>query len=133
MLSKTIDKFSLGRLMVVLVLLAAPVQRAAAGALEDRFELLELMDRYGVVHDFGSPEEYADLFTDDGEISVGNGPALLKGRDALVTQARRDHERFGTPTQADGGGSSIMRHIITNRVARLTGHGEAQGSSYVIL
>ena len=61
------------------------------------------MDRYGVVHDFGSPAEYADLFTDDGEISVGHGPALLKGREALITQAQRDRERFGTPAQADGG------------------------------
>ena len=42
-------------------------------------------------------------------------------------------ERFGTPTQADGGLVNHERHIITNRVARLTGHGEAQGSSITLI
>lgn len=114
------------------LLLAAPIQQAAASNAEERFELLELMDRYGVVHDFGTAAEYADLFTDDGEISVANGPVLVKGREALMEQARRDHERFGGPVQADGTRASIMRHIITNRVVRITGPAQAQGSSYVI-
>lgn len=124
------DKMGVRLFLAALVLLAAPVQRATSGGLEDRFEIMELMDRYGVVHDFGTPEEYADLFTDDGEISIGNAPALIKGRPALIAQARRDHERFGVP--GAGGNSSIMRHVITNRVVRLTSNAEAQGSSYVI-
>ena len=117
---------------IILLLLAAPVRQALSSTAEDRFEILELMDRYGVVHDLGSPEEYADLFTEDGEISAAKGPVLVKGRQALIEQARQDHERFGGPTQADGTKTSIMRHIITDRIVRLTGAGQAQGSSYVI-
>ncbi len=50
-------------------------------AIADRTLIRELMDRYGIVHDSGSPEEYADLFTDDGEIAVApGGPAIVKGR-----------------------------------------------------
>jgi hypothetical protein len=75
--------------------LLAVCHTAIAGEAEDRLAILELMDPYGVVHDFGSPEEYADLFTEDGEIAIGNGPAIVKGRAALIEQGQRDHERFG--------------------------------------
>ncbi|MEO6367464.1 MAG: nuclear transport factor 2 family protein [Steroidobacteraceae bacterium] len=98
-----------------------------ASEAEDRFLIMELMDRYGVVHDFGSPEEYADLFTAEGEIGT-----RTKGREALITQAKRDHERFSAPPGPDGKVSSIMRHIISNRVVKLTGKDTAEGSCYVI-
>ena len=100
---------------------------AAASDVEDRFLIMELMDRYGVVHDFGSPEEYADLFTAEGEIGTST-----KGREALIAQAKRDHERFSAPPGPDGKVSSIMRHIISNRVVKLTGPDTAEGSCYVI-
>jgi SnoaL-like domain len=132
MFSNARDILSVRPVAVLLLLLLAPAQRAASSNVEDRFELYELMDRYGVVHDFGSPAEYADLFTADGEISVADGPVLVKGREALMAQAQRDHERFGGRAQGDGSSSSIMRHIITNRVVRITGPAEAYGSSYVI-
>jgi hypothetical protein len=106
---------------------------AASSEAEERFLIMELMDRYGVVHDFGTPEQYADLFTEDGEIATGKGrPAIVKGRQALLQQARRDHERFGAPPGPDGEFSSIMRHLISNRVVTLTGPASAEGSSYVI-
>lgn len=105
---------------------------AMAGEAEDRLAILELMDRYGVVHDFGSPEDYADLFTEDGEIAVGSGPTIVKGRAALIAQGQRDHERFGAPPDQDGNVSSIMRHVISNRVVKLTGKASAEGSSYVL-
>lgn len=106
---------------------------SAASEAEDRFLIMELMDRYGVVHDFGTPEQYADLFTEDGEIATGKGrPAIVKGRQALIQQAQRDHERFGAPPGPDGEFSSIMRHVISNRVVSLTGSASAEGSSYVI-
>ena len=57
---------------------------AVASDAEDRFLIMELMDRYGVIHDFGTPEEYADLFTADGEIGT-----RTKGRQALIEQAKR--------------------------------------------
>jgi hypothetical protein len=100
---------------------------AAASEPEDRFLIMELMDRYGVVHDFGSPQEYADLFTVDGEIGT-----RVKGREALIEQARRDRERYSAPPGPDGKVSSIMRHLISNRIVKLTGPDTAEGSCYVI-
>jgi SnoaL-like domain len=102
-----------------------------AGASADRVLILDLMNRYGAVHDFGSPEEYADLFTADGAIMVGNGPALAKGRDALIAMAKSDHERFSEEPGPDGKTSSIMRHLITNAQISLTGPDTADGTSYV--
>jgi hypothetical protein len=105
---------------------------AAASEVEDRFLIMELMDRYGVVHDFGTPQQYADLFTEDAEIATGKGrPPVVKGRQALIKQAERDHERFGSK-DAEGEFSSIMRHVISNRLVSLTGPQTAEGSSYVI-
>ncbi len=98
----------------------------------DRTLIRELMDRYGVVHDSGTPEEYADLFTVDGEIAVSpGGPAVVKGRQALMAQARRDHERFGNEPAANGTTTSIMRHLISNAQIAITGPGTATGTCYV--
>ena len=98
----------------------------------DRTLIRELMDRYGVLHDSGTPEEYADLFTADGEIAVSpGGPAVVKGRQALMAQARRDHERFGNEPAANGTTTSIMRHLISNAQIAITGPGAATGTCYV--
>jgi hypothetical protein len=98
----------------------------------DRTLIRELMDRYGIVHDSGTPEEYADLFTADGEIAVAaGGPAIVKGRQALLAQARRDHERFSTEPAAGGKTTSIMRHLISNSQITLTGPDSATGTCYV--
>lgn len=104
---------------------------AAAGPADDRLQIYELMDRYGVVHDFGTPEDYAGLFTPDAEISVGAGPPVVKGHDALVAMAQRDHQRFGGAVTADGKSSLIMRHVVSNRSVELEGKGAARGSCYV--
>jgi hypothetical protein len=125
-----INNLRLGVALAGLSLLATTA--AFADDTSNRVQIMELMDRYGVVHDFGTPEEYADLFTQDGEIAVGNGPPIVKGREALIAQARRDQERFGAPPAADGSRSSIMRHIITNRIVKRAGRNDAEGSSYVI-
>jgi hypothetical protein len=95
----------------------------------ERMLVRELMDRYGVVHDSGTADEYADLFTADGEIASG-GRVLVKGREALLAQARRDHDRYGE-TDANGRWSSIMRHLISNPQVRITGAGTAEGTCYV--
>ncbi|MCC6630663.1 MAG: nuclear transport factor 2 family protein [Gammaproteobacteria bacterium] len=119
----------------MLLLLAAPAMLCAADSLQDiadRTLIRELMDRYGLVHDSGTPEEYADLFTADGEIAVApGGPAIVKGRQALMAQARRDHERFGTEPAANGKTTSIMRHLISNAQITLTGADTATGTCYV--
>jgi hypothetical protein len=96
----------------------------------DRTLIRELMDRYGTVHDSGTPEEYADLFTSDGEIAIGGGPVLVKGREALMEQAQRDHDRFGE-TDANGRWTSIMRHLISNAQIELSGATTAEGTCYV--
>jgi hypothetical protein len=103
---------------------------AALREIADRALIRELMDRYGTVHDSGTPEQYADLFTSDGEIAVGGGPVLVKGREALMAQAQRDHDRFGE-TDANGRWTSIMRHLISNAQIDVTGDGTAEGTCYV--
>lgn len=97
----------------------------------ERALIRELQDRYGVVHDFGSPEEYASLFTDDGAIASGEGPPLVQGREALLAFAKRDQERWHGEPAADGSTSSIMRHLISNSEVELTGPDSASGMSYV--
>jgi SnoaL-like protein len=125
-----INSLRLGVVVTGLLLLAATGARADDTS--NRLQIMELMDRYGVVHDFGTPEEYADLFTKDGEISVGSGPPIVKGREAVIAQARRDNQRFAGAPAADGTRSSIMRHIITNRIITRVGRNDAEGSSYVV-
>jgi len=125
---------TLHRTALIIALAASTVAAAPAHAsdAEDRFEITELMDRYGVIHDFGSPEEYADLFTADGTISINDGPAVVKGRDALIGMAKRDHEKYVAPTGPNGANEFFMRHIVSNRMVKLTGEGTAEGSCYVI-
>lgn len=110
---------------------AQPVAADSLQAIADRTLIRELMDQYGLVHDLGSAEEYADLFADDGEIVAGGGPVLVKGRDALIAQAHRDHERFDKEPGADGKPTSIMRHLISNAQISLTGPDTAIGTCYV--
>ena len=123
------------RILSFSLLLAASSGLMAADSLQtiaDRTLIRELMDRYGLVHDAGSPEEYADLFTADGEIAVAPGaPAIVKGREALMAQARRDHERFGNEPAANGKTTSIMRHLISNTQITITGRNSATGTCYV--
>jgi len=106
-----------------------PPADSALQQIAERTLIRELMDRYGTVHDSGTPEEYADLFVRDGEIAVG-GRVLVKGREALLMQARRDHDRYGE-TDADGRWTSIMRHLISNAQIALTGDTTAEGTCYV--
>ncbi len=102
----------------------------AASEAEERFLIMELMDRYGIVHDFGTPEEFASVFTDDAVIQSGG--RQVRGRDALIAQAKRDEERYWTFEGPDGTRTSFMRHVISNRQVRLTGPDTAEGSSYVM-
>src|SRR5690349_10317730 len=128
-------KIPIRRILSTTLLLAVSSGLMAADSLQtiaDRTLIRELMDRYGIVHDSGTPEEYADLFTADGEIAVAPGaPAIVKGREALLAQARRDHERFGNEPAANGKTTSIMRHLISNAQITLTGAGTATGTCYV--
>lgn len=128
-------KIPTSRIIGCILLLALPVVPRAADSLQDiadRTLIRELMDRYGLVHDSGTPEEYADLFTADGEIAVAAGAApIVKGREALLAQARRDHERFGNEPAPGGKTTSIMRHLISNAQITLAGKNSATGTCYV--
>ncbi len=59
------------------------------------------------------------------------GPAVVKGRQGLIVQARRDHRRFGNEPSAAGEPNSIMRHLISNSAITITGRESAIGSCYV--
>lgn len=112
---------------------ASPPAHANNDEAVDRFAITEMMDLYGVVHDFGTPEQYADLFTADGEIAVSRGgQAVVKGRDALMEQARRDHEKYVRPTGRNGENEFFMRHIVSNKTVTITGDDTAEGSCFVI-
>jgi len=118
--------------LLLVTVSSALVAADSMQAIADRTLIRELMDRYGLVHDSGTAEEYADLFTADGEIAVASGgPAIVKGREALMAQARRDHERFGNEPAANGKTTSIMRHLISNAQITITGAGKATGTCYV--
>ena len=69
--------------LLLMTVSSALVTADSMQAIADRTLIRELMDRYGIVHDSGTPEEYASLFTADGEIAVASGgPAIVKGREA---------------------------------------------------
>jgi hypothetical protein len=108
---------------------AASAFSARAGEAEDGALIANLMMRYGEVHDFGTPEEYAGLFTDDGEIAVGD-MVIVKGHDKLVAQAARDHEKYAVPLP-NGKTTSLMRHLISNTVVESLAGDRAAGTSYV--
>jgi hypothetical protein len=111
---------------------ATAATKAIPSDITERFLITDLMNRYGVVHDFGSPDEYADLFTADGEIRSASGAVLVKGRDAIRGSAERDHQRFGGVKLPDGKTSSLMRHVVSNPVITSVGDKRATGSSYVM-
>lgn len=113
--------------MPVALVLAQP---AIAAHADDRAAIVNAVMRYGELHDFGTPEDYAAQFTADAEI-VLSGQVVAKGRDALVAQAKRDHERFGI-TLPDGTHTSPMRHLISNVVVERLDARHATASSYVV-
>jgi hypothetical protein len=100
-------------------------------ALFDRMLIRELQDRYAIVHDFGTPEEYASVFSDDGAIAAPTGQTLVQGRAALIAYAERNRERWSDEPGADGRISSFMRHLISNSEIEVTGPDTATGMSYV--
>jgi hypothetical protein len=78
-----------------------PVQHLA-----DRAELADLVSRLGRWLDSGGDGDPAALFVEDARVATPGGQAA--GRDALVAQARRNHD---VPTQ----------HVITDVLADVAG------------
>ena len=75
--------------------------------LVDRSEIVGLVDRLGRWLDERRWNEAPSLFTADATAETPGGVA--RGRDALVAQARRNHD--GHPTQ----------HVISNHIVELDG------------
>ncbi len=91
----------------------------------DRFRLTELMYKYALFHNLTEPEEYASLFTKDGEFGTA------KGRDALIALAKKDRETFN-PGAVEGKRSFMaLRTVITNPLVTLRSDGTADGICYV--
>jgi SnoaL-like domain len=112
------------------LLLTALLQVTCAYANEhddtlDRFRITELMYKYALYHNLTEPEEYASVFTEDGEF----GP--VKGRAALIAMAKDDRAKYN-PGAVDGKRSfMVMRTIITNPVVTLNSDGTASGICYM--
>ena len=126
------------RIFVILLFLAAPAMLPAADSLRaiaDRTLIREFMDRYGVVHDWAVRRSMRTCSPPNGEIAVAaGGPAIVTGRQALIAQARRDHEGFDFEPAANGKATSIMRHprAVGPRPQRDEHHQDlAEGQGYV--
>jgi hypothetical protein len=125
-----LSKTPLACLVMTALLLLAQVQVTPARAGEredvmDRFLITELMYKYALYHNLTAPEEYASLFTEDGEF----GP--VKGRAALIAMAKDDRARYN-PGAAEGKRSfMVMRTVITNPLVTLNHDGTASGICYV--
>lgn len=108
----------------------SPAYASGADDAIERFKITELMTRYAWVHNLTEPEEYANLFTKDGEFVAG-GVVVVKGHDALLELAKKDRADYN-PGAAEGKRSFMaMRTIITNPLVTLNPDGTASGVCYV--
>lgn len=83
---------------------------------DDRAQIQDLQARYLFAMDFGDPESYVELFTEDGVLVWGNGTAV--GRDEIYevanTGMRRQPPNDGLRPPKGG-------HNITNTVIEIDG------------
>jgi uncharacterized protein (TIGR02246 family) len=86
---------------------------------EDRDEIRDLYSRYCLHVDTGTPEQWADLFTTDGEFGGPVEPVI--GREAL--------KGFATDVLAGGGG---MHHMVSNVALDVNGD-DAVGTASVAI
>jgi len=87
----------------------------------DRTEIQDLYGRYGLLIDAGDADGWADCFTEDGRMTVGD-QFDFSGRDQLREFARSHSE----------GENSAMRHHITSTSVSAT-DGGASGRSYALV
>lgn len=121
-------KFSKPLLMSLVLVAQACATGAHANERNDaleRFLITELMYKYALYHNLTEPEEYAALFTEDGEFGQA------KGREALIALTKDDREKFN-PGARDGKRSFMaLRTVITNPLVTLNRDGTASGICYV--
>src|SRR5262249_30599924 len=68
-------------LLTALIVTARTPQAAGSSYAEDRAAIEDLQARYLFAMDFGDPDLYVQLFTEDGILDVGSGE--IKGRKAI--------------------------------------------------
>ena len=91
---------------------------------EDRAAIEDLQARYLFAMDFGDPDLYVTMFTEDGILDVGSGE--IKGRKAIRDViAKMPNSR----TTENGLRPASGRHNISNIVIKVTGN-KAVGRAY---
>jgi hypothetical protein len=103
---------------VVLTLAVTSITKAADPSYaEDRALIEDLQARYLFAMDFGTPDLYVTLFTEDGVLDIGNGE--IKGRKAIRDViAKMPNSR----TSENGLRPASGRHNISNIVLKVNGN-----------
>ncbi len=111
---------------VLLTLAVTSMTSTAAGAsyAEDRSAIEDLQARYLFAMDFGDPDLYITLFTEDGILDIGNGE--IRGRKAIRDVIAK---MPNTRTTENGLRPASGRHNISNIVLKVNGN-KATGRAY---
>ena len=123
---KVIDPLAAAVAAVVLTLALTSMTSKAADAsyAEDRAAIEDLQARYLFAMDFGNPDLYVTLFTEDGVLDIGNGE--IRGRKAIRDViAKMPNSR----TTENGLRPESGRHNISNIVLKIDGN-KAVGRAY---
>ena len=91
---------------------------------EDRAAIEDLQARYLFAMDFGDPDLYVTLFTEDGVLDIGNGE--IRGRKAIRDVIAK---MPNTRTTENGLRPASGRHNISNIVLKVDGN-KATGRAY---
>jgi hypothetical protein len=91
---------------------------------EDRSAIEDLQARYLFAMDFGDPDLYVNLFTEDGVLDIGNGE--IRGRKAIRDVIAK---MPNTRTTENGLRPASGRHNISNIVLKVNGN-KATGRAY---
>lgn len=90
---------------------------------EDHLAILDLVARYNHAIDFGSPEEYVDCFTDDGEFDArpvvhARGREELLGFASAVAEQGRSSLHWVNNLTVEGDGSEARARVFLMNVRR---------------
>ncbi len=114
--------------LVLAFAIATSSKSATSSYAEDRALIEDLQARYMFALDFGDPDTYVSLFTEDGVLDVGDGE--IKGHDAIRKAISGMPDRKAAQT-ADAAKvrRPTGRHNISNMVIKVDGN-KAKGRAY---
>jgi hypothetical protein len=116
--------FAAAAVVVTLALTSITSTAADPSYAEDRAAIKDLQARYLFAMDFGNPDLYVTLFTEDGVLDIGNGE--IRGRKAIRDViAKMPNSR----TTENGLRPASGRHNISNIVLKVNGN-KATGRAY---